>query len=103
MGDAQKLVQNVDRQVEPTVSRVEGTLDGVRKLVGDVNGEVGPLASDLKKTLEETRASLAQVTKTLQAAESNYAEGSAFHSDLSETLEGLSNASRSIQLLVEFL
>ena len=103
MGDAQKLVQNVDRQVEPLASRVEGTLDGARKLVGDVSGEVGPLAADLKKTLEEARTSLAQVTKTLQAAESNYAEGSAFHSDLSETLEGLSNASRSIQLLVEFL
>ncbi len=103
VGDAQKLVQNVDRQVEPLISRVEGTLDGVRKLVGDVNGEVGPLASDLKKTLEETRASLAQVTKTLQAAERNYAEGSDFHSELTETLEGLGNASRSIQLLVEYL
>jgi len=103
MGETQKLVQNVDRQVGPLAARVEGTLDGAQKLVGEVKGEVGPLASDLKKTLEDTRLALAQVQKTLQAAEGSYTEGAAFHSELTETLEGLSNTSRSIQLLVEYL
>lgn len=103
MGDAQKLVQNVDRQIEPLAARVEGTLDGAQKLVGEVKGEVGPLSSDLKKTLEEARLALAQVQKTLQAAEGSYTEGTAFHSELTETLEGLNETSRSIQLLVEYL
>jgi paraquat-inducible protein B len=103
IGDAQKLVQNVDRQVGPLAARVEGTLDGAQKLVGEVKGEVGPLASDLKKTLEDTRMTLAQVQKTLQAAEGNYVEGSAFYYELTEALEGLNEASRSINLLGEYL
>jgi len=103
MGDAQKLVQNVDRHVGPLAVRVEDTLDGVQKLVGEVKGEVGPLSSDLKKTLEDMRLALAQVQKTLQAAEGSYTEGTAFHSELTETLGGLNETSRSIQLLVEYL
>jgi len=103
LGDAQKLVQNVDRQVGTLASQFESTLGGAKKLVGDVNAEVGSITSDLRKTLEEVRAALAQVQKTLQAAEGNYAEGSAFYYDLNETLEGLNKVSRSIQLLVEYL
>jgi paraquat-inducible protein B len=103
MGDAQKLVQNVDRHVGPLAVRVEDTLDGVQKLVGEVKGEVGPLSSDLKKTLEDMRLALTQVQKTLQAAEGSYTEGTAFHSELTETLGGLNETSRSIQQLVEYL
>ena len=101
--DAEQLVQNVDRRVEPLASRVEGTLDATRKLVSEVNGEVGPMASDLKKTLEEARGAIAQAQKTLQAAEGNYAEGSAFYYELTEALSGLNEASRSINSLGEYL
>ena len=103
LGDAQKLVQNVDRQVGTLGSQFGSTLDGAKKLVGDVNAEVGSITSDLKKMLEEARATLAQVQKTLQAAEGNYTEGSAFYYDLNETLEGLNKVSRSLQLLAEYL
>jgi paraquat-inducible protein B len=103
LGDAQKLVQNVDRQVGTLASQFGSTLDGAKKLVGDVNTEVGSITSDLKKMLEEVHATLAQVQKTLQAAEGNYAEGSAFYYDLNETLEGLNKVSRSVQLLAEYL
>jgi paraquat-inducible protein B len=103
MGDTQKLVQNVDRQVEPLASGVEGTLEATRKLVSEVNGEVSPVASHLKKTLEEARVAVVQAQKTLQAAEGNYAEGSAFYYELTEALSGLNEASRSISLLGEYL
>jgi len=101
--DTDQLVQNVDRQVGPLSSKVEGTLDGAQKLVGEVRGEVGPMASDLKKTLEELRAAIAQSTKTLEAAQGNYAEGSALYYELTETLAGLTEASQSIQSLGEYL
>jgi ABC-type transporter Mla subunit MlaD len=97
--DADKMVQGVDRQV----SQVEGTLVATRKLVGDVNKEVTPMTSDLRKTLEEARAALVQTQKTLEAAESHYSEGSAFYYELTETLEGLNEASRSIALLGDYL
>jgi paraquat-inducible protein B len=103
ISNADKLVQNVDRQVEPLASKAGGTLDATRKLVSEVNGEVGPVASDLKKTLEEARGAIVQAQKTLQAAEGNYAENSAFYYELTEALSGLKEASRSISLLGEYL
>jgi len=103
LGDAQRLVQNVDRQVGPLASRVEGTLDETRKLVGEINGELGLLAPDLKKTLEAARGAISQAEKTMQAAEGNYAEGSAFYYELTETLAGLNETSRSINMLSEYL
>ncbi len=101
--NADKLVRNVDSQVEPLTSRVESTLDETRKLMGEVNREVGPLASELKKTLEEARASLAQTQKTLHETQGQYAEGSAFYYEMTETLGGLTEASRSLQSLAEYL
>jgi len=101
--DVDKMVQSVDSQVEPLTSRVQNTLDETRKLVGDVNREVGPLASDIKKTLEEARASLVQSQKTLREAQSHYAEGSAFYYEMTEALGGLTEASRSLQSLAEYL
>ena len=103
ISNADKLVQNVDRQVEPLASKAGGTLDATRKLVSEVNGEVGPVASDLKKTLEEARGAIGQAQKTLQAAEGNYAEGSALYYELTEALAGLNEASQSIQSLGEYL
>jgi paraquat-inducible protein B len=103
LGDAQRLVQNVDRQVGPLASRVEGTLDETKKLMGEVNGEMVLLSSDLKKTLEAARGAIAQAEKTMKAAEGNYAEGSAFYYELNETLAGLNEASRSINMLSEYL
>jgi paraquat-inducible protein B len=72
-------------------------------MVGEVKGEVGLLASDFKKTLEAVREAIAQVQRTMQVAEANYAEGSAFYYELDETLAGLNEAARSISLLSEYL
>ena len=101
--DSEQLVQNVDRRVEPLASSIEETLDATRRLVGEVHGEVGPAAADLRKTLEAARGAIARAQRTLEAAESNYAEGSAFYYELTETLAGLNEASGSIQLLGEYL
>jgi paraquat-inducible protein B len=103
MKETRTFIENVDRRVEPLASRIEGTLDATRRLVGEVHGEVGPMAADLRKTLEAARGAIARAQKTLEAAENNYAEGSAFYYELTETLAGLNEASGSIQLLGEYL
>ncbi|HWU36722.1 MAG TPA: MlaD family protein [Candidatus Acidoferrum sp.] len=101
--NADQAVQNVDREVEPLASRVKTTLQTTQELAEEFKAEVGPAISDLKKTLEQTRASLAQAQRTLEEAESNYAEGSAFHHELTETLEGVTEASRSFQNLADYM
>jgi len=101
--DTRSVLKNADNQITGTATRLEGLMGEAQKLVSEVNGEVGPMASDLKKTLEEARGAIAQAQKTLQAAEGNYAEGSAFYYELTEALSGLNDASRSISLLGEYL
>ena len=103
INNADKLVQNVDRQVEPLATKVGGTLDSTQKLVGDVKGEVAPLSSSIQKTLEEARSAIVRARETMQAAEGNYAEGSALYYELTEAIAGLNEASRSIHLLGEYL
>ncbi len=101
--NADQAVQNVNGRVEPLVTRVERTLETTRNLGEEFRGQLGPAISDLKKTLEQTRASLVQAQRTLEAAENNYAEGSAFHHQLTETLEGVNEASRSFQNLADYI
>jgi paraquat-inducible protein B len=101
--DTRSVLKNADTRITGTATRLEGLMGEAQKLVSEVNGEVGPMASDLKKTLEEARGAMAQAQKTLKAAESNYAEDSAFYYELTEALSGLTEASRSINLLGEYL
>ena len=100
---ADQAVQNVDRRVAPLAARVETTLQTTQELAGEFKGQVGPVVSDLKKTLEQAGDAMAQAQRALAAAESNYAEGSAFHHQLSETLEGVTEATRSFQTLADYL
>ncbi len=100
---ADQAVQNVDRRVAPLAARVETTLQTTQELAGEFKGQLGPVVSDLKKTLEQAGDAMAQAQRALAAAESNYAEGSAFHHQLSETLEGVTEATRSFQTLADYL
>ncbi len=124
MRNADQLVGKVDRRFEPLVSKVEGTLDEVgpmvsdlkktlakadgtldetRKLVDQANAEMGPILADVKKTLAEAHSAMAHAQKTLDAAEINYYEGSEFYQTLTDTLQRADEASRSAQLLIEYL
>ena len=101
--DTRSVLKNADNQITGTATRLEGLMGDTQKLVQNVDRQVEPVASDLKKALEEARGAIAQAQKTLQAAEGNYAEGSAFYYELTEALSGLNDASRSISLLGEYL
>lgn len=101
--DTRSVLKNADTQITGTATRLEGLMGDTQKLVQNVDRQVEPMASDLKKTLEEARGAIAQAQKTLKAAEGNYAEDSAFYHELTEALSGLTEASRSINLLGEYL
>jgi paraquat-inducible protein B len=101
--DTRTFVKHADTEMQGMTSRLDGVMKDTQNLVQNADRQVGPVASDLKKTLEETRGALAQAQKTMQAAEAHYAQGSAFYFELTEALQGLNEASRSTQLLVEYL
>jgi len=101
MGDAQKLVQNVDRQVEPWPCGPKGPWMKPRKWWAKSRGG-GLLASDFKKTLEAVREAIAQVQRTCSGGSQLCRRfGLLLRTD--ETLAGLNEAARSISLLSEYL
>lgn len=53
--ETQKLVKRVDAQVDPVASSLTGTLDDTRKLVKRVDAQVDPVAGSLIGTLDDTR------------------------------------------------
>ena len=124
MRNVDQLVGKVDGRFDPLVSKVEGaleevgpmvsdlkktlaktdaTLDATRKLVDQANAEVGPILADVKKTLAEAHSAMAQAQKTMDDAEINFYEGSEFYQTLTDTLRQANEATRSAQLLIEYL
>jgi len=124
MKNVDQLVVKVDRKFDPLVTKVEGaldevspmvsdlkktmvkvnsTLDSTQKLVDQANVEVGPMIADLKKTMADAQAAMNRAQKTLEAAESNFYEGSEFYHTMTETLQSANEAARSGQMLIEYL
>jgi paraquat-inducible protein B len=92
--DARHLVGHLDAKVDPLTDNLDGTLSDARKLLNTADGELKPLVDNLNTTLEEF-SRLARNTGTILDPALKY--------ELENTLKDLSEASRAIQLLAEYL
>ena len=104
VGDVRKLVQNINVQAEPLLSSIKQSSDEVRvalkeveKLVQNVDAQVEPLASSIGKSSDEAQATLKQVNKTFST------EDSPLIYELTNTLEELSAAARSLRTVTDYL
>jgi paraquat-inducible protein B len=100
----------VSQDVRRLLARAEvelGTLHGVLKdsqqLVQKVEGEVGPLASSLRGAFDEARVTLEKARGTLGAIDGTLGGDSSLGYQLTQTLEELTAASRSLRVLSEYL
>ncbi len=91
---AQKLVSSPE--VTEAVANLNRSLQSVESVLGKVNKEVGPLVESLRKTSEAAEA-------TLVSTESMVGENSQIRYDLSQLLQELTEAARSIRLLADYL
>jgi len=101
--DLQKLVQNINSQVDPIGSGLEETGKNVQKLVQDVDGHMRRLLSSIEKTTKSLNGALEQAEKTLGAIEGVTGRDSALVYQLTKTLEELSAAARSIRIWADYL
>ena len=101
--DFGKLVRTVGNQVDPLASSIKKTLGDTRQLVKNVDSQVEPVASNLNDTLETARVALVQAKKTLASYEGVLAEESALNYQITEALEQVSTAARSIAVLTDYL
>jgi len=85
------------------ISSARRTLDTAQGLLGRINGRVDPLADNLINTLSDARKTLADVRQGLHNLSGLVGPDTSFHSDLTQALEELANASRAVADLAEFL
>jgi paraquat-inducible protein B len=87
--DARKLVNRVDRQVDPLAEDTKKTVKDIGKLARNLDGRVGGVSDSLEKTLSSARGVIS--------------EDSPLIVELQNTLKEISAMSRSIRELADYL
>jgi len=103
MKDARKVFYNINKQVQPLLSKLDVVLESYGALAQNLDHQVGPLASkvdDLVKTVNEASN---QADRTLKSIENVVGENSITTVELTETLKEFSSAARSIRNLADYL
>ena len=119
--NAEKLVKNIDQQVIPITSRLDETLKDYGKLARNIDTHVGPMVTSITETardtqqlvrnvdsqlddvLGSTQAALEQAKKSLEPIQGFASVDSPFRYNLSQTLKELTEASRAVRELAEYL
>lgn len=87
--DARKLVNKVDRQVDPLAKGAKKTVNDIGNLARNLDGRVAGVSTGLDKTLSDARGFISQDSPLLV--------------DLQNTLQELSRMSRSLRQLADYL
>ncbi|MBM3302509.1 MAG: hypothetical protein FJY85_21465, partial [Deltaproteobacteria bacterium] len=85
--DARKLINRVDRRVDPLATDVQKTVKDFGKLARDLDARVGELATNLDKTLSAARGFLSEDSPLIVQLENTFHEISA----MSRSLRQLAN------------
>ncbi len=101
--DARRLVNNVDNRVGPIASGVEATLGDTRTLVKNMDGQLQRLATDFIETANTATSAITRAEKTFENISGITGEETATINQLHRTLEALSEAAHSIQLLANYI
>jgi len=97
------MMIKLDRQIDPLMANLDGTLVDARKLLRNVDAKVDPLAESLDETLEATSRAIQEAEETIESLQSTAGEDSALVHELTSALAELAAASRSIRILAETL
>ncbi|KPK34311.1 MAG: hypothetical protein AMK70_07770 [Nitrospira bacterium SG8_35_1] len=100
---ADTLTGSVQGRVNTLADSFESTMADTRKLVNNVDNRIEPLASDVENTLAAIQSSFAQAENVLYEAEKLISENSKLRREIVITLESMSDASRSLEDLTEYL
>jgi len=101
LGAANHLIGTPD--LTNTIIAARRTLDNAEALLKRIDGRVDPLADNVNSAVHDVQKTLAELRRGIQNLSGFVGPDASFRSDLTEALEELSNASRAIADLAEFL
>jgi paraquat-inducible protein B len=108
--DVQKFIRNADElagkvngRADAIADSFQSTMDDTRKMVNKIDNRVDPLTSDIESTLAVVRSSFAEAKSLLLEAQKLVSENSQLRQEIIITLESMSDASRSVEELTDYL
>ena len=108
MNNLVKAVNGIERltnlpQIPEILTSLNQTIQTVQELIKNLDSRVGPLTSSMDESFKAARAALEQAQKTLAMAEGLVGDESGLRHQLSEALEQISDAARSLRVTAEYL
>jgi len=100
---ADELVAKVNGRFDSVTDNFEAAMDETRKMVHNVDNRVDPLATDIESALAAMQTSFAKAEGVMIEAQKLISENSGLRQEIMVTLESLSDASRSLEELMEYL
>jgi paraquat-inducible protein B len=103
-----KAVKGIERltnspQITETLTSLNQTIQTVQVLVKNLDSRVGPLASNIDGSLKSARDALGQANKTLVAVEKVAGDSNTLRYQLSQALEEISDAARSLRATLDLI
>lgn len=103
INSADELAGNVNTRVETMADSIESTMGDAGKLMKNMDSRVDPLVSNVENTLTTVRSSFAEAETFLAESQKIISENSELHREILITLESVSDASRSMEELTDYL
>lgn len=97
--DARNMIRKVDRRIDPTLASIKETSDAFREIARKGEG----LPGSMEETLVSMRKAIEQAGKALVAAQEVAASDSEMMQQVQSTLGEVSETSRSLRFLTEYL
>ena len=101
--DARKVLQKVDKQVQPMTDKIGEALKAYQNLAQNLDRKIDPLISEVNETVKALAEASKQAEETLRAVENVVGDNSVVTVELTKTLREFSSAARSIRNLSDYL
>jgi len=101
--DARKLVRNADRQISSLGSSARETLGETKKLVQHVDGRIDPLYENIQDLIHQIKGAIKQAETVLKELEGGLRGDSNLMIRLTEALAELEKAARAVRFLADDL
>jgi len=101
--DTDALVASINGKVDTVSDSFSSTMQDTRELVRNIDKRVNSSAADIEKTLAAVQSSFEKAESLLTETEKLIAENSRLRREITMTLESLSDASRSMEELTDYL
>ena len=101
--DVQKLVNNMDRHVDPLLGSATTAIGHVDELALNVNRQIDPLAASIRRAADAADPAIKEAERALANIAVLTGKGSEERNQLNRTLKALQEAARSIRVWAQYL